>query len=438
MSTRRKVYTVYTLLSRCVLALAWALLSPRVALAQDADAGALPPGHPPVQSPHGEDGQPHQSELPPTFAEESPMVPPGVVLVRVVDARGEPVAGVEVRLGSTREGARGDARTAPTDGTGVTRFEGLPSGNGVAYRVSTERDGARFSTEPFQLAMNAGHRAQLVRYDVDRAGRAVLLWDARTELRFKDDRLVVVHRLNVVNLSGMSLGERAPRPVAFVPEAGLRFALPRGFTAFTPAPSMSDVRITEEGGAAVLRGSIPPTGTEPLELAYQYQLPLSGGELTFTASLALPVVGATVATEAPPGLTLSVDGFPAAQAQDGRGERVLLTSLERRPSDPPLRELRIRLGGVPRATGPARWIAALTAGLVVLSALYGALRGPRAGQRRSRQELERERDRVLAEARELTRAHKDGDVGPKTYARRRQELARWLATLLRELDQAGA
>jgi hypothetical protein len=395
----------------------------------------LPAGHPPVApaQPRAEDV--HRAELPRPQNEESAEVPAGTVVVRVVDLQGNPVPEAPVRLGVMRAGEPGPALEGRAGPDGVARFDGLDAGEGIAYRPSTEAEGARFSGMPFQLAAGRGMRVLLVRYPVSRDPRGTLLWDARFELHFRDERLTVVERLRIVNLTAMALGDTRPEPRAYVPQDGIRFAIPHGHTAFQTAPMMSDARVTEEGDFAVVRGAIAPTTEAPLDVVFQYQLRLNGGDFGFDASLPLSVVTATVASEAPPGLTLTVDGFPAAQTREGNGDRVLVTGLERRPNDPPLEMLHVRLGGIPRAAGPMRTAATAAAAALVLGALGVALaRGRRARAKRPLQELDAERDRVLAEAEELARLRDAGEVGPTHYAQRRRELSVWLAAVLKERE----
>ncbi len=441
------------------LALALALaLTPAVALAQDASPQAtdaavapspgpvdpsapLPPGHPPMQGGHGGTGQApelQRAEMPQTFAEERMDVPPRTVRVRVVSAEGAPQAGVEVRLGAMRDGERDAARSARTDANGETVFTGLEMGS-VAYRVSVEAEGAKFGAVPFQLTTAAGYRVQVVRHAVTHDPRGVLIWDARVESRFRDERLLVGVRMRVANLSAMSLGGDRPRPFTFVPTEGLRFTLPEGATAFTAAPSMEDVRLTMEGREVLFRGSVPPTVDQPTELAFQFQVKLRGGDVDLAIALPLPVVNVGVATEAPAGLGLSVEGFPAATERNVGGQRVLVTTLSRQPSDAPVSAIRWRLTGIPRAAGPMRTVASLLAAAVVLGGVASALsRRKAAGGRRSAGEVESERQRVLAEFEALVSLRRDGEVGPITYERRRRELARWLAALMKEADAASA
>lgn len=402
-------------------------------------ATALPPGHPPTGEAAAPQGAPeiHRAELPRAQVEERDDVPPGELVVQVVDARGNPVPEAMVRLGQMRGGEPGPAQERRASPNGVVRFEGLATGQEVAYRVSTERDGARFSAPPFQLSLRRGARAQLVRYDVSQDARGTLLWDARFELHFRDERLTVVQRMRIVNLTAMSIGGGTAEPRAFAPPDGVRFRLPRGFTAFQTPPMMADVRLESEGDFAVLRGALAPTTEAPLEVVFQYQLKLHGGDFTFEAGLPLPVVSATVASEGPPGLTLTVAGMPAAQANERGGDRILVTGLERRPSDPALTSVRVSLGGIPRAAGPMRTAASAAAALLVLSALAMTLGRGRKRGGRTLASLDAERDRVLAEARELAKLRDAGEVGPVTYARRRRELAIWLASLLKERDDVA-
>lgn len=399
------------------------------AQAQDAGTAQSPvapetPGEPEV----------HRAEVPRTVAEEAEGLEAGTVLVRVVDSAGRPLTDALVRLGAMREGNAETPREMRTDADGIARFERLDHGNNIAYRASTDWEGARFGATPFQLPAHRGYRVQLVRHAVDHTGRAVLLWDTRIEMRFKDDRLVVVHRHRVANLSGLALGSTQPDPRAYVPTEGMRFGLPAGYTAFTVAPSMDDLRVAAEGDVAVVRGSVLPTLDEPQEITYQYHLRVSGGDMEFRTSLPLPLVNATVASEAPRGLALSVEGFPTPELRDSRGERIFVTGMQRRPSDPPVREIRIRLTGIPASAGPARLVASLAGVGLVLGALGTALsRRRKARGGRPRAELEAERDRILDEMAELARLHREGEVGPQNYARRKDELTLWLATVLRSL-----
>jgi hypothetical protein len=426
------------------------------ARAQDAGTAALPSGHPPVGAAaadaHAHDatggmaGLPNfrQMELPEQGAMEAPDLPRGVVLVRVVDARGEPLPDVTVRLGAMAAGERQAPRELRTRFDGVAQFEGLPTGVDVAYRASVEHEGARFSAPPFQLPSNAGYRVQLVRYDVEHEPRAVLISDARVEIGFQDDRVVVVQRASFVNFSSMSLDGQPPRPVAYVPREGLRFRLPAGFSAFRADEEiMGDQRITEENGYAVLRGSIPPTGpTGRIDVAFQYRIKLQGADLAFDVTLpSLPVLRATVVSQAPAGMQLDVQGMEPAEERVHNGQRILITGRQReRREDAPISTLRIRLSGLPSSTGPERQVATVLALLIVLGSLYLGVQNARGARtpRRDPEALRAERRRLMDEAAALEQARAAGDVGPQTYARRKREIVLALARVLRDLAEAKA
>ncbi len=404
----------------------------------------LPAGHPTIAEPEGADSfQPRVVAMPDTISEEAPGLPPGVVLVRVVDADGRPVPEVPVRLGVLREGERQNAHESRTRADGVAQFDHLEGGNNVAYRPSVDHDGARFGSPPFALPGNVGWRVQLVRYDVEHQPRAVLIANAGLEIGFRDDRLIAVMRLHIANFSNVSIGGSPVRPYAFVPpREGVRFRLPIGYTAFTAQDSMGDQHVTEENGFAVLRGSIPPTaGQEPVEVTFQFHYRIRDTSVAFDTAFPLRVLRAGVAAEAPRGMRLDVDGMPVAEEREHNGQRFLSTHRERtRRDEPEITELRVRLSGIPPAAGPERTLAALLAGLLIFASLVvGTLRmrvrgdGGRVGQRARAAALVRERDRILHDVELLCAARRDGDVGPETYERRRRELTTHLARVLSEM-----
>ncbi len=421
-----------------VLALALSIAAQRAWAQQEPvdPNAAMPSGHPDVgESPHA--GGHVVMTLPESGAEESVEVPAGTVVVRVVDQMGGRVPGAVVRVGSMRDGERGEAMSVTTGDDGTATVRGLSTDGSTAYRVSTDLDGARYGAMPFQLGSAAGYKVSLVRFPVDHTGRGTMIWDARMEVHIRDDRLMIAERMRLVNITGMSLGTEHPNPMAFVPTDGLRFGLPAGYLAFNTAPSMNDLRIEDHGGAAVLRGSIPPTGREPEEVSFQYQVKIQGSTVDLNATIPLPVVTALVITEAPPGLTLSVEGFPPAEARESSAQHVLLAGIERRPTDPPFTAFRVHLGGIPAAAGPARWVAVAVSSVLVFLGLYTAFSRRGARARRSRADLAAERERIVVEAAALARARAAGDVGPITYQRRRRELAVWLGSVLKAEESLG-
>lgn len=382
-------------------------------------------------------------ELPEQGVAEAPDLPAGVVLVRVVDPQGRPLPDVRVRLGAMREGEHQAAREVRTRVDGVAQFDHLETGTNISYRASVEYEGARFSSPPFQLSPNVGEHVQIVRFPVENDPRSVLISDARVEITFNDDRLLVVQRVTIVNFSSMSISGQEVRPMAFVPREGLRFRLPRGFLAFRAdeeSLGMSDLRMTEEGGYAVLRGSILPMGAqqEGVSVAFQYRIKLDSSDIPLDLALPLPVLRATVVSQAPQGMRLEVEGMPQAEERTHNGQRILITGRERRSrEDPALGEIHVRLAGIPPAAGPERAMAALAAAGIALGSVFAGVRNHRrrAGAPRDPALLRERKRRLLEEAAELGRAHAQGEVGPETYGRRRREIALELAAVLKDLAE---
>lgn len=412
----------------------------------------LPPGHPPIAADttardhgHGIEALPgfRHVQLPEEGVFESPDLPPGVVLVRVVDANGNPVPGVNVRLGSMRQGESHRSYEIRTRSDGVAQFEGLPTGTNFAYRASIEHQGARFVSQPFQISTGAGARVQIVRFDVEHEPRSVLISDARVEIAFRDDRLVVVQRASLVNFSNMSLTGQDPRPVAYVPAGGLRFRLPAGYSAFRAEEEMSDVRITEENGYAVVRGTFPPTGPgRSIAVAFQYHVKLESENMSLSLSLpALPVLRATVVSQAPPGMRLEVEGFAPAEERHHEGQRILITGRQRQSrEDPAISEMNIRLSGIPSMAGPERTVAvSIALALVFGSLVFGLRQRSRVGMtERNPSVSQAKQKRLLAEAVVWARAYAAGTIGPETHARRRRELIAALARVLAESAPASS
>jgi hypothetical protein len=417
--------------------------------APGANADAMPAGHPPIgdgapAGPHGaQRSEIRQMELPETGTAEAPDLPAGVILARVVDANGNPLPNVPVRLGIMREGEQQAAREATTRADGIAQFDHLETGTTIAYRASTEVEGARFGAPPFNLPSNAGYHVQIVRFPVTHDPRAILITEARVEMQFAEDRLIVAEHVSLVNFSSMSIGGMPPRPEAFVPANGLRFQLPAGATAFRADQTMGDQHITEENGVAILRGSIPPTGaSDHIDLAFQYRVRYEGNRADLELSLPLPVLRGIVGTHAAPGMQLTVEGMGPAEERIFNGQRVLVTGRERTSrDDAALDHLRIRIENIPSSAGPERTGAAVAALAISLGAIAFGLRnerGRKGNKPRARPlpELEAERDRLLETARRLAREHAAGDLGPETFARRRREVSMVLASVLKEIAQA--
>ena len=315
------------------------------------------------------------------------------------------------------------AREADEDGS--ARFDGLATGSGHSYRVSTTRGSASYAHPPIGLGFKSGRRVTLHAYEASGKLDSTMLVVMRSIviLSMREDAIQVHQLLSVINMGRVSW------------LADLPFELPQGFKAFNKQDAADDARIEEvPGTGAALRGTYPP-GQRDLE--FSYQVPLAG-EAVQTLRVRLPnrVSAARVAAEASRSMTLEVKGFPAAKPVEGReGKRVLLTDLTAR-SPGEASNLDITIGGLP-TQGPGRWITVALAALVAIAGIvYFAQSGSAALDEDARRDLVEAREALLGEIVALERAHKTGEIGPKTYARVRASLLDALARIVTMIEAA--
>ncbi len=314
-----------------------------------------------------------------------------------------------------------DERTGETDASGQFEIRGLPTGSGQAYRVTVPAEGAVYATTPFRLEVDAGQIARVVRVPTTTDSRALLIQIGQTMLEYRNERLHVTEQIRLTNL-----GEET---VVFG-EDGELFELPDGFTAFQTEPVMTDQRLVPGDDGFHLRGSLPP-GT--VTLAWVYDLPIDDEAVEFSHPIPYRVYRYRVMSDASSTMRLSVDGFPPAEAHEAQGRRLLVTEVARAPEDARVSRLSVSVRGIP-GPGPLRLIALggalvlLMLGFLLITRLRG--RSSLIGEARARRKSE-----LLDEARELARAFRASEIGPKFHARRMGELEAELASLLR-LDDA--
>jgi hypothetical protein len=412
------------------------------------DSGALPPGHPPVEeklpaghppvdaSPHSAGPQRRGEDDPGFFnppndgVEEDPSLPPGVVLISVRDAEDKPMPRAPIQLtilrSSVTKGESRESRAAEADESGSFRFEGLSTGGGVTYRVSTERDRATFALPAFPLSDQAGKRAVLHAYeaasDINEVfvGMQVLIY-----VQLREENISVEHLFNVFNLG----------PVAWL--ADVTFALPEGYKAFNKPDNMDEMRFEEvNGSGAALRGTVAP-GRHGAN--FRYQVPFKKDERqTIRVELPPRVAQVRVIAEASKTMGLSVEGFPPSQRTQSRdGKRILVTEQRAQRAGVGMNELVITLTGLPTPS-PIRWYALGLAGIVAIGGLFFSVqrREDEALDDDSRRELLEARDALLDEFVELERLHKKGELGPKTYSRVRDALLDALARIVSMIEAA--
>jgi len=403
---------------------------------------ALPPGHPPVDAPENEGlppghpparggAQATQMEQPPEdSSEKDNSLPPGTIVVELRDKTEAPVPRADVTLGILQQSvAKGESRrrtTQKTDDNGVTRFDNLERGGGIAYRVSVPWTGsggeaATYAAPPFQLDLHHGQRVQLHVFPAtSRVEDTLLGMPGIIYLELKDDVVQVDQIFEVFNLG----------TTTWVP-TDLVVDLPPGFRAFNAQRDMSDVgfdAVADRG--AKMRGTFGP-GQHRAQ--FRYQVPYEGGESTKVA-VALPprVIRMRVIAEASKTMTLRVDDFPNAVSDaNQRGTRVLLTERQARPGDVPFTHLAITLDNIP-TEGSAKWITVAITAATLAFGIYVAREQEAKGAsaRAGEKDTERARTRLVAEIAALDTAAKAGEIGPQAHARIRQALIDSLARVM--------
>jgi hypothetical protein len=402
------------------------LLSPR-AFAQDMpdddEDAPLPPGHPTTPAGHGDASKgaaPGMFEPPADTESEDPALPKGTIVVELHDAENNVLPGIETTLGILHQSvAKGESREHKilnSDPRGRSRFDGLETGSGIAYRVTVVRDGATFAALPFQLPEARGMHVVLHVYPVSRDIQdALIVLQGIVFVEVKDDRIQVEQVYTVFNIG----------KVTWLAD-DVVMKLPPTFTALSSQQSMSDQgvdSVDKVGGR--IHGTFSPGRHE---LHFHWQLPYAGEkDVDFEVGLAPHVAVLQAMAGAMPGVRLSVAGFPDAQAKtDARGQRVLVTEKQAR-RDEPWSSIHVKLEGLP-TPGPGRYVASGLAFMLVSAGLVFVFGG---GGKPSRGSQDKgRRAQLLAELLDLENARKAGDVGPKTYERARRDLIDAIARTL--------
>lgn len=408
-----------------------------------ADAGAIPTGPAgPVdpddmggQDPHGANPHAHGAggmdenglfQPPADTSELDPNLPAGTIRIHVVDADGKPVPSQVVTIGIINNSiAKGESRKrveCTTDAEGICTLKDQDRGQLVAYRVSINKDGGSFAVPPFQLSADKGVRCLLHLYPVvSDLQQATIVSQAIVYAEMKDDRVQIEEIVTIYNFG----------KTTWVPRE-LLLELPETFTALTSQQEMSDVAVeaVDKKGARI-RGTFGPGKHE---IDFRWQVPYAGErDVALFSGMPPHLAQGRVMAPAASQMKLAVEGFPTAIARtDNQGQRILVTERELRRDEAPLSRIKVELRDLP-TVGPARWIVTVLALGLVLGAVVTALvvdpnRGPR--------DLRTAKKLLLEDLEDLERAHRRGDVGPKTYEREKRVLLERLAVVLRDAQPA--
>jgi hypothetical protein len=400
--------------------------------ARETEEDDLPPGHPPARgTPPG-----HAADsVPEDTSETDDTLPPGTIVVEVRDKSDAPVPRTDVTLGILQQSvAKGESRrrtTQKVDDVGVTSFDNLERGAGIAYRVSVPwssggGEPATYAAPPFQLDLNHGQRVRIHVFPVSSHVEETLLgMQGITYFELKDDVVQVDELFQIFNMG----------TTTWVP-SDVVIDLPHGFKGFNAQRDMSDAGFDAVGErGAKLHGTFGPGQHE---VQFRYQIPYEGEE-SVKLSLSLPprVIRMRVIAEASKTMTLRVDDFPTAVSDaNQRGQRVLLTERQARPGESPLNRVTVTLDNIP-TEGSAKWVTVGITAATLAFGVYTALEQEKAKRATSavgQRETERARARLVAEIVALDAASKAGEIGPQAHTRIRQALIDSLARVMSQTD----
>jgi hypothetical protein len=195
--------------------------------------------------------------------------------------------------------------------------------------------------------------------------------------------------------------------------------------AFQSQDVMTDQRLEPTKDGFRLKGSLPPG---PTTLTWAFDLPVHGTEQSFDFPLPWRAYIYRVIADEAERMRLDVRGFPVAQSREEEGRRLLFTQLERKPGDPELGRVVIRIAGIP-GPGMLRWI---SLGLSVMIVIFGVAYGLHGKDTTHGLLIGRRKEQLLKDASELDGLAESGEIGPKYKEKRRQAIVDELASILRE------
>jgi hypothetical protein len=316
-----------------------------------------------------------------------------------------------------------ESKTCLTDEQGLCLFEGLATDSKHSYRVNAPHGGARYSSTPFRLEESRGHHVRVMRLDTTNDESRVFQVLGRTMIEFRDNRAHITQEARLTNLGDKTY---------VFPDGGLKIRLPDGFKAVNVRESMTDQQITGTDEGVDITGSIPPGRAN---LMWTYDVPVGGTELAFEQTVPFATMEYQVVSDYVDGMTLEVEGFQTARMHEGGDRRFLVSGLMRRPGEPPIDPLRIRIRGIPGG-GPLPYVATAIAFVFLVLGFVFVTRpaDPSAAVAEVR---EQRQAALLDEIAALEGQRAAESIGPSFYQQRRRELTDELAIVLRMKSEAA-
>jgi hypothetical protein len=211
----------------------------------------------------------------------------------------------------------------------------------------------------------------------------------------------------------------------------MKIQLPDGFKAVNTRKSMTDQQITGTDEGVDITGSIPPGRAN---LMWTYDIPVTGTDIVFEQRVPFATMEYQVVSDYVDGMSLEVEGFQTARMHDGGDRRFLVSGLMRRPGDPPIDPLRIRIRGIPGG-GVLPYVATAIA-IVFLVLGFVLVTRPADSSASVAKVREAREAELLEEIAALEGDRASEAIGPTFYEQRRRELTDELAVVLRMKSEA--
>lgn len=384
-----------------------------------AAGGELPPNHPPVRP------GARPASIDQDSSEPSPDLPRGTVVVKLVDPSGKELPGRPVHLGIVRqtvaEGESRDTKEAITDAEGKARFDGLSFGSRYNYRASVRSDPAEYASEPFSLREDFGQNVVMHVYPVTSDIKKAMIGSRGfIVIEPKDDIFQIQMMFRIFNVGS----------ITWVPN-DVVIELPRNAKAFNAEEGMNDTRFVQDGDtSARLVGTFKP-GQHDVNFRFQVPNEHEPSAEINIGSLLPHMAELQVMVEAAKGMSMDVAGMGPAQPDlADNGQRMLATGRQLKAGEPEMRDVSIRLSGIP-VPGPGRWYAAVLALLLAGGGVYVTARSAteKGSGGPAPKDVTQAREVLLKELVALEAARKQEKIGPRTYDQARRALIGALARL---------
>ena len=355
-----------------------------------------------------------------------PQLPSGTITVRVIRgslANNVPDHPVELSQGD-------NVVTVATDEEGRAEFLTLNAGQTVV--ASTELDGIRLDSQPFQVPGRGGIRLMLVgagdsstasvTAEPAQPGTVTFGAESRVVLELGEETVSVFYLFDIVNLLAAPVELGVP----------LELRLPAGAVSTTVLRD-SHPQTRSEGPVVTLPGPFQP-GNTPLRVAYV--MPYTGDNVVVEQDLPVDLEALLLIVEKWNAMDIASDQIArrADMNPDGAEGGTYIFA-----AGPPIRSgstLSFEITGLPHHSRLPSTVALAVAFVIFCVGTWGSLVPVDASvENERRRRLTDRREKRFTELVRLEKQHQAGKVGMTKYASRRQELLLHLERIYGELDE---